>query len=205
MNKCLICNNVIEESFDSLFGNDYKICYECFNNFKIRNSKFKIEEVEGLILYYYDEFFKDLLYKYKGCYDYVLKDAFITYNISCLKKIYKGYVVVLAPSNKDDELKRGFNHLEEIFKCLKMPLIKCFVKDEKWKQSEKTLSERRNIQNVIKIDISCLKGIKKVLIVDDVLTSGSTIKALIKQIPTSIYKKVLVLSSNCRILANEIV
>ena len=96
-------------------------------------------------------------------------------------------------------------HLEGIFKRLNMPVIKCFRKDIEWKQSNKYKSEREQIQNVIKIDKSELLGVKHVLIVDDVLTSGSTIKTMISQIPPNILKKVLVLSSNCRILKNEIV
>jgi len=205
MNRCLICDNVIQENFNSLVSESYKICYECFNEFKVRNSKFLIDGIEGCILYYYDDFFKDILYKYKGCYDYVLKDVFITYNLNYLRKKYKKYSIVLAPSNKESEEKRGFSHLEEIFKCFKLPIIKCFYKSKNWKQSDKKLSERKEIQKVIKIDKSCLKGVKRVLIVDDVLTSGSTIKTMISQLPSNIDKKVLVLSSNCRILANEIV
>ena len=199
MSRCLVCGEVIEENFNSLFNKEYKLCYSCFEKFQVRNSKFKIDGADGLVLYYYNDFFKDLLYKYKGCYDYALKDIFITYNF---KDKYKGYSLVLAPSN---EKKRGFNHLEGIFSCFNKPIIKCFTKTKKWKQSDKKFEERKQIQNVIKIDKSCLKGVKKVLIVDDVLTSGSTIRALIKQMPSNIYKKVLVLSSNCRILANEIV
>ena len=205
MYKCLICNKVIEENFNSLFSENKKICYECYNNFKIRNTRFKICGVDGVILYWYDDFFKDILYKYKGCFDYVLKDIFLDYNVDCLKKKYKGYSVVLAPSNKEDEIKRGFNHLEEIFKCLKLPIIKCFKKSKKWKQSDKKYSERVQIQKIIKIDKTCLMGVKRVLVVDDVLTSGSTIKTLISQLPSNIDKKVLVLSSNCKIVSNEIV
>ena len=110
----------------------------------------------------------------------------------------------VVQSNKSEK-ERRFNHLEEIFKSLKMPIIKCFQKCCEWKQSDKKLSERANIQKVIKIDKSLLKGVKRVLIVDDVLTSGSTIRTMIKQIPSNIDKKVLVLSSNCRVLTNEII
>lgn len=203
--QCLVCNKVIENTFLNLFDNLDNICYSCLKKFKVRNEKFYIEGVEGCILYYYEEFFKDLLFKYKGCYDYVLKDVFLNFNLNKLKKKYRGYSIVLAPSSKLSEDKRGFNHLEEIFKCLNMPIIKCFVKTKEWKQSDKKYSERKDIQKVIKIDKECLKGVKKVLIVDDVLTSGSTIKTMIRQIPTNIDKKVLILSSNCRILRNEIV
>ena len=76
MTNCLVCDEVIQENFTSLFNCSTEVCYECFNKFKIRNSKFVINGVKGIILYYYDEFFKNLLYKYKGCYDYALKDVF---------------------------------------------------------------------------------------------------------------------------------
>ena len=202
MNKCLVCYKTIEQTFNGLFKENCKLCYNCMNKFKIRNQKFKIEGVEGLVLYYYDDFFKDILYRYKGCGDYLLKDCFL---INDLKNKYRGYCVVLAPSNKDGEIKRGFNHLESIFLNFKMPIIKCFRKTKKWKQSSKKIEERKNIQNIIKLDKNGLIGVKKVLIVDDVMTSGSTIKTMIRQMPSNIHKKVLVLASNCRFLANEIV
>ena len=205
MNKCLVCDRVIEDNFNSIFKGYSCICYECLKKFKIRNDKFKMLGVKGIILYYYDEFFKDILYRYKGRYDYALKDVFLGYNLQTLKRKFNGYSLVLAPSNEEAEMERGFCHLEAVFNALKLPIVKCFYKCEEWKQSDKSISEREKVQNVIKIDKSKLNGIKKVLIVDDVLTSGSTIKAMISQIPSSIAKKVLVLSSNCRIKTNEIV
>ena len=205
MSNCLICDGIIEESFCSLLSSFNGVCYNCYDKFKRRNDSFCINGVEGEVLYYYDEFFRDVLYRYKGCGDYLLKDAFLVGKIKELHNKYKQYNIVLAPSNIEKENNRNFNHLEEIFKSLKLPIIKCFVKTKNWKQSDKNLQERKQIQKIIKIDKSCLNDTKKVLIVDDVLTSGSTIKTMISQIPLVIDKKVLVLSSNCRILKNEIV
>ena len=197
MRNCLICHKVLEEDFNSLFSDNKKVCEECLKSFEKRNSKFVMEGVSGEIIYYYNEFFKDILYKYKGCFDYVLKDSFLCYELAKLKRKYRGYCIVLAPSNEDREKERGFNHLEEIFKSLNLKIIKCFKKTKNWKQSDKKYEERKEIQNVIKIDKSCLNGVKRVLIVDDVLTSGSTIKTLIRLMPSYIDKKVVVLSSNC--------
>lgn len=205
MGNCLICDSVVEEGFASLFVFSDKVCYICQNSFEVRNECFFIEGVKGCVLYYYDSFFKNLLYKYKGCGDYALKDTFLRTHSKELRRKYKGYSLILAPSNKEREEKRGFNHLEEMFKCLNLPIIKCFKKTKAWKQSDKKLKERENVQKVIKLDKSCLNNVKRVLIVDDVLTSGSTVRALIRQLPSCIDKKVLVLSSNCRIVRNEIV
>ena len=189
----------------SVFCNKKILCDNCYQKFLIRNEKFNIGKFKGKILYYYNDFFRDILYRYKGLGDCVLKDVFIFRKSEFLKKKYKGYSIVLAPSNEEVENKRGFCHLEEIFKALNMNIIKCFKKNKKWKQSDKNLAERINIQNIIKIDKSMVKGVKKVLIVDDVLTSGSTIKSMISQMPSGIDIKVLILASNCQILANEIV
>ena len=205
MNRCLVCDKNMEDNFNNLFNGECKVCCECSNKIKVRNDKFIINGCKGLILYYYNDFFKDVLFRYKGLGDYLLKDIFFVCNLEKLKRKYKGYKIVVAPSNSEEEEKRGFCHLEEIFKSFNLEIIKCFKKDVKWKQSDKKLVERSNIQNVIKIDKRSLKGVKKVVLVDDVLTSGSTIKTMISQIPANISKKVLILSSNCRILRNEIV
>lgn len=200
--QCLICHKVVEETFCSLLNDNNKVCFCCLNKFKIRKENFRINEIEGYVLYFYDEFFKDLLFRYKGCYDYVLKDCFFVNREKEIRKKYKGYSIVLAPSNESSIQQRGFNHLKEIFERLKMPVIECFRKEKEWKQSDKKIKEREKIQNVIKCDKKALKGVKKVLLVDDVLTSGATIKAMIQQLPTNIDKKVLVLASNCNFLSN---
>lgn len=181
------------------------MCTECCNLFKKRNKKFVINGVEGEVFYYYDEFFKEVLFRYKGLGDYLLKDVFIWSKLNYIKRKYKGFCIVPAPSSYEIENQRGFCHLEGIFECLNLKIIKCFGKRENWKQSDKNLSERQEIQKIIKIDKRLLEGVKKVLIVDDVLTSGSTIKAMISQMSPDIDKKVLVLSSNCQFLTDEIV
>lgn len=205
MNRCLVCDKVIESLFSNIFDSQDKVCYSCFNKLDRRNDKFIINKCEGRILYYYNDYFKEILYRYKGSGDYLLRDIFLVNEKEKIKRKYRGYSIVIAPSYIGLETKRGFCHLEGIFKTLNMPIIKCFRKEVPWKQSDKKLGERPNIQNIIKIDKSMLVGVKKVLIVDDVMTSGSTIKTMISQIPPNIKKKVLVLSSNCRILKNEIV
>ena len=39
MNRCLICNENIEDTFSNLFVCNVKLCYKCFNRFKFRNDK----------------------------------------------------------------------------------------------------------------------------------------------------------------------
>ena len=103
---------------------------------------------------------------------------------------------------KDDK-KRGFNHVKEISKLLNLEVIDCLEKVKNYKQSDQKMNERYHIQNVIRIDKTKLKGVKRVLIVDDVTTSLSTLKTIIRLLPTNIDIKILVLASNCRFVENK--
>lgn len=198
MNRCLICFKGVEETI-----NNNKVCKNCLSKFKVIEKIVFIEGVETTILYLYNDFFKELLYRYKGCYDLALKDAFLTNYLVKLKRKYRHRKVICAPSYKEDDKRRGFNHVEEIAKLLDLEIIRCLKKSKNYKQSNKKYEERSEIQNVIKIDKTKLNGVKKVLILDDVTTSLSTLKTIIRLLPTNIDKKALILSSNCRFLENE--
>lgn len=198
MNRCLICYKSVEETIDY-----NRVCNKCLDKFELINKVIMIEGVETLIIYKYNDFFKELLYRYKGCYDYLLKDAFFNNNLLRLKKKYSNRKVICAPSYKEEDDKRGFNHVKELSTVLNLDSIDCLVKIKKYKQSDQKYVDRRNIQKYIKIDKSMLNPKDKILILDDVTTSLSTIKTIIRLLPTNIDKKVLILASNCRFLENE--
>lgn len=198
MNRCLICFNPKEEKLTEIC-----ICNKCLKRFKLINKKVFYRGVEIFILYKYDDFFKELLYRYKGCYDHSLKDAFFNDNLLFLKWKYRKRNIICAPSFKEHDDIRGFNHIKELAKVLGLDIIDCLTKTKKYKQSDQRYRERRNIQKYIKIDKSVLNDKDRVLILDDVTTSLSTIKAIIHLLPTNIDIKVLVLASNCRFMENE--
>ena len=87
---------------------------------------------------------------------------------------------------------RGFNHVEEIFSVLKLKILKCIHKTKQVKQADLTTKEREKIGKVLRIDDVDLKH-KKVLLVDDVFTTGSTIKSMIKLVKEKGAKNIKVL------------
>lgn len=130
-----------------------------------------------LYLYEYNEFFKTLLYRYKGQYDYSLKDVFLSCYLGKLKRMYKDYVIAVTPSSMLQNNKRGFKPMEEIAKTLDLPLFTGLYKTTDYKQSDQPYSKRKNIHQVIAIkDVEKLNH-QKVLIIDDVMTSGQTLMA----------------------------
>ena len=139
---------------------------------------FFVENVECFFIYFYNEKVKELLYQFKGCNDYELKTIFLEYYLPFLNLKFKGYEIIPAPSSKESDQERGFNHVEEIFKNMNLKMIKCIRKTKQVKQADLTTEERQKIYKVLAIDDVDLSG-KKILFVDDVYTTGSTIKAMI--------------------------
>lgn len=179
--SCLICFNDLLDSVSltNIFSLN-KICDKCLNSFKHLNIHKKIIGTDVWFLYEYNAFIKKLIYQYKGCYDIELKDVFLNKYKKIIKRKYKGYTIIFPPSNKEDNLARGFLHIEEIIKTLKMKYEILFYKKENYKQSNLKYNERKNVEHII--DVIDKKKItnKKYLIFDDIYTSGSTLKTIIK-------------------------
>jgi predicted amidophosphoribosyltransferase len=169
------------------------ICSSCFSQFEIIDASEKVLNCNVKIIYAYNDFFKSLLYRYKGNYDYLLKDVFLSRFIYELRLKYCSYIVVFPPSNLEDDNKRGYNHIEEIVSSCKFNYLKVFYKKKYFKQSELKLLQRKHIYKDIGIDSNYnLKG-KKVLLIDDVITSKNTIKACILLLKKCQVKKIEVL------------
>lgn len=146
-----------------------------------------------LALYEYNEMFQQCLYQFKGCFDIELSTIFLENYLDYINIKFKGYILVPAPSYISHDEARGFNHVITIFKDLKMPIFSCFYKEKDMKQSDLSFNERSNIKDVIKIkNAQFLEG-KKVLLIDDVFTSGSTVKTMINLLKPIKPKKISVL------------
>ena len=193
-NICKICFEPIEDSsLHSVLFSDASICHKCFNRFKPVFNKFEVCGVKAMNIFNYDEVVKEKLYQLKGCFDIELGCVFLEYFRPYLKLKYFGYQIVPAPSHKSHDEIRGFNHVEIIFSSLKMKTIKCIEKTSDVKQSDLSAKEREKIsKNLIIKNGEQIKG-KKILIVDDVFTTGSTIKAMINLIKKYHPKKIKIL------------
>ena len=105
---------------------------------------------------------------------------------------FNNYIIVPAPSSKKSNEERGFNHVEEMFSILHLKMLKCIHKTKDVKQADLNTEERAKIGDVLVIDDVDLT-MKKILLVDDVYTTGATIKSMIKLVKQKGAKKVKVL------------
>lgn len=176
--QCLICHQNLLESISLIhLMKPIPICFQCMKEFCIIKQDIHFYHYPLRILYFYNNFFQSLLFQYKGQYDYALKDAFLCLFHDELKNQYQDYIIVVAPSSHEDNLKRGFAPMETIAHTISSQVFNGLYKKEKYKQSDLRYEERKKVKDKIGIkNGSILKG-KKVLIMDDVITSGSTLFA----------------------------
>lgn len=127
--------------------------------------------------YDYDSLFKTLLLQYKECYDEVLAKVFL-YKIDVYIRLkYFDYKLIYVPSSKKKLEERGFNHLKLIFDSLGMKEVIGLKKKEELIQEGKSLIDRQKM-----IGNYYYEGehLKKVLIIDDISTTGSSLLAVKK-------------------------
>ena len=190
---CKICFSPVNKfSAHSLF-NRVALCDKCFAQFKPRFSQFDLDGYQALNIYEYDEFGQNLLYRYKGCFDYELNTIFLNRFRSYLFLRFLNYYIVPVPSHPLDDEERGFNHVVEIFKNLPLKMIKCVEKIQRIKQSSLNIHERKNINGRFKVVDGEKITNKRVLIVDDVMTSGETLRNIIRLLKEYHPKKIKIL------------
>lgn len=169
------------------------LCSKCYKEFHPIFLEFHFEGVQGLAIYPYDATIKERLFQLKGCYDIELSPVFLNYFAKELHGKFKNYWLVPAPSWVDDDRQREFNHVEEIFKILKLPMLKVLVKTENVKQADLNVEKRQEIRKKIRlIEDDKVRG-KNILFVDDVFTTGSTAKTAVSLLRQAGAKKIQIL------------
>ena len=172
--KCLYCDSEITKiNFKTLFIQDDLLCTDCRKKLKINHKYIQLTGLKVETIYNYDEgIFKDLLIQYKECYDEALSNVFLYLLEDYIRIKYHGYKILLVPSCNEKISIRGFNHLRLIYKNCKLPIIDGLKMKNEFTQEGKDFSNRMAMMDNYVYDGDKLD---KVLIVDDVVTSGSSI------------------------------
>ncbi|MDO0956678.1 phosphoribosyltransferase family protein [Mammaliicoccus sciuri] len=201
MNKCLICQNNINEVIDllNLFSKQSIICEQCANQLTFNHQtrrckkclKIMSEEEETCLdcqwlsnkyplinqlytLYDYDGLVKALIQQYKLNGDVALNQVF-----QLPLKLFKRYdYVIPAPIHPNKLEQRTFDHVTTVLDNHKIKYIQVFGTEERKKQSELTKIERSSQHNPFKINKDIDFENKRILLVDDIYTTGLTMHRL---------------------------
>ncbi len=197
MKVCKVCfKNIESEIFiNDLFNvKEHSLCYKCFQKMELLRKDIKVQGIKIYVLMKYNDFMKELIYKFKGLFDIELRTIFLEYFIAELENKYWGYTISFAPSFSEDDKRRGFNHLQEIFSFWRWRKVNCFYKTKNIKQSSQSFINRKNIKDIIAIDGCVLRDVTKLLIVDDIVTSGNTLLSCYQKAKEQGIKKIKLLA-----------
>ena len=137
--------------------------------------RFKGFKVQGL--YIYRNQTREMIIQYKELKDEALYQLFLQPYLKDLKKQYHNHILVCVPSFESKNQERGFHTVEKLFEPLGLECWDILEKTADISQKEIPYGQRANIHEHLKLKTEIRKVNRPCLLVDDVLTTGSTIKA----------------------------
>ena len=167
------------ESYCIICGEDYcnGLCLRCKNSInKIDyNTGHKINSYG-----YYGGILKELILKFKYHNDFTAGDILADFLSEYIENnfIYDDFVITYIPMSKKAKKKRGFNQCKYLCKRISMNLNieykEVLIKNKENKEQKRLKYNERydNVKGVFKIKDNI--SIKKLIVIDDVTTSGAT-------------------------------
>ncbi len=176
---CVYCLNSIyhNETIEHFLMRRDCLCSDCRSQMKLLKQEVLVNEVLIDSYYVYDDYMEKLLFQFKEGRDVALKVVFKDFVQYVLKK-YKGYQLVILPSSDYKIRERGFIPLVEIFEGVEV--INPFYKKSNYKQSRQGEGLRHLVKDVIALKEGFTFTNSKVLLIDDVCTSGESMKACVE-------------------------
>ncbi len=163
------------------------LCTRCYHKLEWHH---RIELIGGTPVesfFDYGEVFQERIHQFKTLHDIEIGPTFLHQHLIYLRLKYHRYTLVMAPSHEEDIQSRGFHHLESIYGQLKLPLIHPFFKNQPYRQASQSRSQRHQIEQVITLKPGFIFK-DRLCIVDDVMTSGETMRVMKTKIPVHFLK-----------------
>jgi competence protein ComFC len=158
------------------------LCSKCYHQLEWHH---QINTFEGIAIESfldYGPFVKSRIHQYKALGDIELGKTFFHQHLDYLRFKYRGFIFLPAPSYQDHIVQRGFHHLDEILLPIGLPRRHIFFKNKPYRQAEQDFQGRQGIRDVIQ-RYNGISLPRKLLLFDDVMTTGETMRSMIKLLP----------------------
>jgi competence protein ComFC len=130
---------------------------------------------KNIALYTYTNFTKEVIARFKFRGDYVLAEVFAADFLGALQDFQYDYIVPI-PLSEERLYERGFNQAEAVIKAAGVEPSHVLTRVHTEKQSKKSRAERIHLDQVFNVDSELNLMGKTILIVDDIYTTGSTLR-----------------------------
>ncbi len=202
---CLNCLKSIRDEgcMGEILLVDDVLCAKCRYKLKYYPQNIKVGKLKVFGMYRYCDLCRELLIQYKEYKDEALGAVFLYPYIDKLRGHYKDYNLVPIPSNAKSFSERGFQHVQTLFSPLRLPFLDILKNSSDRQQKDLSLAERKNISKHLHLRNNSNLTDKKLLLVDDILTTGSTLQAAYNLLNNRCKKvECIVVTYNERYLSN---
>ncbi|WP_297517922.1 hypothetical protein [uncultured Clostridium sp.] len=185
--KCISCKMDIDEDV---------LCSKCLSQSSEANGSYKTLDIEKMYsCRYYSDSMRKLIVAYKSKKNFEVGEYFIKILIDKIEKEKIEFdLITFVPSSKVTIRKRGFDHGRYLAKGISSyfnkEIIEILYKTENSKEQKKlsAYERRKNMESAFKIieKKSSVDG-KRILFIDDILTTGYTV-SICKSIIEKSYK-----------------
>lgn len=154
-----------------------------------RNKEWSGYLSKNISLFHYNEYLKDIIAKYKYRGDYALAEVFVPFLKERLKDMEFDLVTVI-PLSHERLTERGFNQVQALADLLGIHTVEILTRIHTEKQSKKSRQERISLPQVFQVMQLDLLEHKSILIIDDIYTTGTTLRHAAKALITAGAKEV---------------
>lgn len=177
MKRCKICLQELQgrQTLWQWLLMEDQICAACRSCFVIADQTIELEGLQVHVLCLYDDYMEKLLFQLKEGRDIALASVFF-YPFDTLFRKYKEWNWVLMPCSEQKYIERGFIPLREMLADMHHALYEPLYKKTDFKQSTRSIRERVKVNQEIELKQEYPIPQGKILLIDDVCTSGATIK-----------------------------
>ncbi len=167
------------------------ICKNCYDSLELINGEFNLDNGKCYYPLFYNNFIKRLISDYKFSKKTYLSKPFalLMYNLIKDRKLAsKIDYITYIPMDSLSEYRRGFNQAQllaqELSTLLDIPLLDILYKNRRTKEQNKISFDQRktNLEASFSLLKDCNISNKIVLLIDDLITTGTTMEEAIKTI-----------------------